>query len=337
MEGLPTGARDRTQPRVSARGFARIPTVMRAQEIIDSAFRRASKISVPAKDPFARLKQTELARVRAVQNNVTNTLQGYVRRFPSFDGLSPFYQELLHVIVDLDATRKSLGAIDWAAKRVNEVGDESVSPIKGARFAEEVLEVKSKAYGRIASLLHQIDRHLVQLDEARRDLRRLPVIEPDVPTLVIAGFPNVGKSSLVRAVSTGKPEVANYPFTTKGVVIGHFEDRHVRHQIVDTPGLLDRDLEARNEIELQAILALRHLADVIVFLVDPSEHCGYTVEAQLKLLEDTRKTFEGTPFLVVESKADLGTKGLGELAFSAETGQGVPEVVQAALARIVTP
>lgn len=309
---------------------------MTAQEIMDSAFRRASKITVPNKDAFTRMKQTEQARIRHVQNQVSNTLQGYVKRFPSFDGLAPFYQELLAVIVDMDGTRKSLGAIDWAAKRINEVGDEAIPRIRAARFGEQVIETKSHAYGRIASLLHQVDKHLVLLDETRRDLKRLPVIEAEVPTVVIAGFPNVGKSSLVRAVSTGKPEVASYPFTTKGVVIGHFEHRHIRHQIVDTPGLLDRELDARNDIEMQAILALRHLADVIVFLIDPSEHCGYTVQAQLKLLEDTKKAFPESPFLVVESKSDLGTKGLGELAFSAENGEHVQEVVDAAIKRMRT-
>lgn len=321
-------------PRVHPRSFSRIPTVMRADELMDSVFRRASKITVHNKDAFIRLKETETARIRSVQNSLTSTLQGYVKRFPSFDGLPPFYQELCDILLDLDRTRKSLGSLDWAWKRIGEIADEAVREVKRGRFAEEVLPAKSQAYGRIASILNQIDPHLVFLDEARRNLRRLPVIEWDVPTVVVAGYPNVGKSSLVRKVSTGTPEVANYPFTTKGVVVGHFEHKFVRHQIVDTPGLLDRDMAARNAIELQAVNALRHLADVIVFLVDPSEHCGYTLEAQLKLLEDTRKTFPDAPFLVAESKSDLKKTGIGEIAFSSETGEGIDELMKLALTRL---
>lgn len=325
---------EKVSAKMHPRSFARIPTIMTADEIIDSAFRRASKITVPAKDPFPRLKQTEQARVRSVQNSVASTLQTYVKRFPSFDQLPAFYNELIDLTLDLDKVRKSLGALDWAWKRVNEVGDEAISAMKKGQHAEQVLQPKQQAYGRISSLLHQVDGDLRFLDEVRQSLKKLPVIEMDQPTVVVAGYPNVGKSSLVRRVSTGTPEVAHYPFTTKGVVLGHFDHKHVRHQIIDTPGLLDRPLDERNPIELQALQALRHLADVIVFLVDPSEHCGYSLEAQLKLLEETRAAFPDAPLVVAESKADLKRAGAGEVAISAETGEGIEDLMQLALARL---
>ena len=331
------GGSSQGAPRVSPRSFSRIPTVRTADEIVDSAFRKASKITISHSDAFQRLKATEIARVRSVQNSVAAALLGYVKKFPSFDGLPPFYQELVDLLVDLDRTRKALGALDWARKRVGEIGDEAVSAIKKGRHNDEVLPAKSQAYGRVASVLQQVNKDLVHLDSVRRELRRLPVIEWDQPTLVVAGYPNVGKSSLVRKVSTGTPEVANYPFTTKGIVVGHFEHKFVRHQIVDTPGLLDRDLEERNAIELQAIQALRHLANVVIFLVDPSEHCGYSLDAQRKLLEGTRATFPDTPLVVAASKSDLpDAKPFPEAdaTFSAETGAGVDELMALALSRL---
>ena len=334
----PTGSEPLRPPRVSPRSFARIPTVRTADEIVDTAFKRASRITVPSNDAFQKMKATEIARVRSVQNTVVHALQTTVKRFPSFDGLPLFYQELMDILVDMDRTRKSLGAIDWASKRVTEVGDEAAKNIKRARFGEEVHPHKQHAYGRVASLLNQVNKDLVYLDEVRRNLKRLPVIEHDVPTIVVAGYPNVGKSSLVRSVSTGTPEVASYPFTTKGIILGHFERNHVKHQIVDTPGLLDRDLDARNAIERQAISALRHLADVIVFLVDPSEHCGYSLDAQRKLLADTRATFPDTPFVIGASKSDLpeAKRGVPEadVAFSVEKQDGVDELMRLAFARM---
>lgn len=307
---------------------------MTADEIIDTTFRRASKLSVSNPDRFMATKQTEIARVRSVQNSVAAILQRYVKRFPSFDGLPPFYQELSDLLLDLDKIRKSLGSIDWAWKRVMEIGDEAAREIKRAPHGLAVHEAKSQAYGRIASVVKQVDPHLKTLNAARQELKRLPTIEWEMPTVVVAGYPNVGKSSLVRKVSSGTPEVANYPFTTKGIVVGHYERDFVKHQIVDTPGLLDRDLTERNDIEMQAIHALRHLAQVIVFLVDPSEHCGYTLDAQLKLLEDTKKTFPGIPFVVAESKADLKTSGIGEVSFSAETGAGLDQLMTLVHARL---
>ena len=45
------------------------------------------------------------------------------------------------------------------------------------------------------------------------------------------GAPNVGKSSLVQALSSGTPEVCDYPFTTRSVKMGHFYVDGARHQV----------------------------------------------------------------------------------------------------------
>ena len=44
------------------------------------------------------------------------------------------------------------------------------------------------------------------------------------------GAPNVGKSSLVQALSSGQPEVCDYPFTTRSIQMGHFFVDGRRHQ-----------------------------------------------------------------------------------------------------------
>jgi nucleolar GTP-binding protein len=41
----------------------------------------------------------------------------------------------------------------------------------------------------------------------QKSLRRIPAIELSTPTVVLVGAPNVGKSTIVRAVSSGTPEV----------------------------------------------------------------------------------------------------------------------------------
>lgn len=62
-------------------------------------------------------------------------------------------------------------------------------------------------------------------------LRILPFVEPDLPTLCLVGAPNVGKSSLVNLLSTGTPEVCNYPFTTRSIKMGHFYIDTQKHQV----------------------------------------------------------------------------------------------------------
>jgi hypothetical protein len=78
------------------------------------------------------------------------------------------------------------------------------------------------------------------LKEIAKVLRAMPVVHPRTPTLCLVGAPNVGKSSLVRIISSGKPEVCNYPFTTRGISMGHFFVENQRFQVTDTPGLLRR-------------------------------------------------------------------------------------------------
>ena len=53
-------------------------------------------------------------------------------------------------------------------------------------------------------------------------------------------------------------------------------------QVVDTPGILDHTLEERNTIEMQAITALAHLRAAVLYIMDVSEQCGYTLEQQVR-------------------------------------------------------
>ena len=61
----------------------------------------------------------------------------------------------------------------------------------------------------------------------------------------------------------------------------------------------------RNEIEREAIAALKYLAHVIIFMIDPSETCGWTLEQQLNLLKEVRRMFPLNPLLVVLNKVDI--------------------------------
>jgi len=169
------------------------------------------------------------------------------------------------------------------------------------------------------------------LNSARNVLRKLPDIR-DEPTIVVAGYPNVGKSCFVKLVSSANPEIASYPFTTRGLAVGHFTRAGRRYQLVDTPGLLDRPLSERNRIERQAILALDYIADVILFLLDPSETCGYMMQDQENLLNEVKNTLKAS-IIVVYNKKDLFQRDYG-LSISTLTGENVEGVVDVLIARV---
>ncbi|MHA1835586.1 MAG: GTPase, partial [Candidatus Odinarchaeia archaeon] len=117
--------------------------------------------------------------------------------------------------------------------------------------------------------------------------------------------PNVGKSTFVKKASSASPEIADYPFTTKKIKIGHFEDEGEKIQIIDTPGLLERPIDEKNKIELQSILALKYLADAVIFLFDPSETCGYPISNQLALFEQIRKLLSDIVIFPIINKVDV--------------------------------
>ena len=136
-------------------------------------------------------------------------------------------------------------------------------------------------------------------------LRVCEVNDGKIASVVVCGAPNVGKSAFIAALSTGKMEVNHYPFTTKQIHVGHFTHRRLQYQMVDTPGLLDRPMEQRNHIEMQAIAALEHIGSLVLFLVDESESCGTPYEEQMNLLEEVKTLLPDTELMLVTSKADL--------------------------------
>jgi len=140
--------------------------------------------------------------------------------------------------------------------------------------------------------------------------------------LVIAGFPNVGKSSLVARLSSAHPKVADYPFTTLSIAVGHADLGFDRLQVLDTPGVLGRAGRA-NPAEAEARAAVRGVATVVVFVIDPSETCGYSVEEQERLLARWKEEFPQLPIIAVETKCDLVRRSTDRLHVSAITGEGL--------------
>ena len=293
----------------------KLPTVLTAEELIEKAFRRASKVTGRNR------KEKALNKLATMSNVLRDYFNRIITSHPSYDNLDDFYREMVDVVVGIRKLKKSLAALSWADSMTQKVITQGVRRIKGGREPERTLR---EVYGRVASIIEQIDDELRFLNEAKMKLREIPTLTDDY-TVVFAGYPNVGKSSIISALSTVKPEVASYPFTTKKIFVGYIDTHTGRIQVIDTPGLLDRPFEKRNRIEKRAILALRHLADVVVFVIDPTESCGFELDKQLSLLEEVREGFN-VPVIEIYSKADLHNMR-DRLAVSTVTGEGLEELL----------
>ncbi len=309
----------------------KIPPILTPDELIDKAFKRANKVQVTARDKATKNKKMAIAKIRKASNTLSSSLNKYIKSFPSFDSMPVFYYELFDVTIGIDDLKKSLGALDWSRKTIRSIADKTADNISRSRDRIYIKKQFNGAYGRFSSVLKQIQKDLAFLDLARTKLKKAPEIDPQKPTIVIAGAPNVGKSFVVARISSAKPEIASYPFTTKNISLGHIENNGSIYQVIDTPGLLDREMEERNEMEKKAILALRHLANIILFIVDPSEHCGYKIESQLQILSDIKSSFPEIPVIEVENKSDIVKTDSSRHKISALTGDGVLELRDAIL------
>jgi len=310
----------------------KIPTILRSNELIDKAFHKATKIpeNLKIKNRIIRKKKNIISKIDAVSDVINSTLEKYISTFPSFDQVNKFDFELINILISIDKIRKSLGAIDWARKQILRLRTEynkKLNKIKTQDQYSNLEELRRMFYGRITSILKQISQHLDFLNYARNQMKELPSINPELTTIVVAGFPNVGKSLFVRQISSAKPKIAKYPFTTQQLNIGHITINNQKVQVIDTPGLLDRNPEERNKIELQAIMALQYLADLIIFILDPSEHCGYTMDEQCKLLDKVRKLFKDVEILDVENKVDILSSSSDRLKISSLEGTNLDELM----------
>lgn len=332
-------------------GLRRLPVVKSPVELCNRSRRETQRVKADADIKNARKR----ARKHATEslNTLTQSLC-----IPLRDVVNGYKSELrrLHpfekVVADLTARARQkkdgltlqdvLNEIHESRKMILEAGKEWVARAKYAETAREAGEAMNEGTEYILNLYQQhASKPVSEILELQRSLRGAPVIQLDTPAIVLVGVPNVGKSSIVRTISSGTPEVNNYPFTTRGMTLGHVEvfwsdnssiakaavpDERRKPgslsqevvmgkyafsqlcQIMDSPGLLLRDNdEDRNEMESLTMAAMQHLPTAVIYVMDLTGEAGdkfSSVSDQLELRRRVRARFPRRPWIDVVSKAD---------------------------------
>jgi GTP-binding protein len=158
----------------------------------------------------------------------------------------------------------------------------------------------------------------------------------------LAGLPNAGKSSLVRAVSSARPKVADYPFTTLNPSLGVVRAGESSFVIADIPGLI----EGASQGAGLGHQFLRHLSRTSVLLhmvditLDEPARDARVIAGELKAHDPA---LARKPRWLVFNKIDAVNDGDARIAktlrtlrwtkpwfkVSALTGQGCPELIRA--------
>jgi len=120
----------------------------------------------------------------------------------------------------------------------------------------------------------------------------------------LVGFPNAGKSSLVRKISSAKPKVADYPFTTIEPVLGIVRIKNQSFVVADIPGLIEGASEGKG----LGHRFLRHIerTKALLFVIDGFEENAWKCYCKLKKeLEAFHPKLLEKKFIVALNKSDL--------------------------------
>ncbi|CAK1593563.1 unnamed protein product [Parnassius mnemosyne] len=293
---------------MSLYNFKKIAVVPTAKDFIDiilSKTQRKTPTVVHKHYKITRIRAFYIRKVKFTQQNFHDRLSRIIQEFPKLDDVHPFYADLMNVLYDKDHYKLGLGQLNTARHLIDNVAKDYVRLLKYGDSLYRCKQLKRAALGRMATIMKRQAANLTYLEQVRQHLARLPSIDPYTRTIIICGFPNVGKSSFINKITRADVEVQPYAFTTKSLYVGHTDYKYLRWQVIDTPGILDHPLEERNVIEMQAVTALAHLRAAVLYFIDPSEQCGHSIEEQISLFESIKPLFSNKPLIVVLNKIDV--------------------------------
>lgn len=288
--------------------FKKITVVPPAKDFVDivlSKTQRKTPTVVHKHYKISRIRTFYMRKVKFTQQTFHDKLTQILTDFPKLEDVHPFYADLMNVLYDKDHYKLALGQINTARHLIDNVSKDYCRLLKYGDSLYRCKQLKKAAMGRMCTIMKRQKQSLEYLEQVRQHLSRLPSIDPNTRTLLICGFPNVGKSSFINKITRADVEVQPYAFTTKSLYVGHTDYKYLRWQVIDTPGILDHSLEERNTIEMQAITALAHLRAAVLYVMDPSEQCGYSIVQQIELFNNIKPLFVNKPLLICTNKVDV--------------------------------
>ncbi len=186
-------------------------------------------------------------------------------------------------------------------------------------FPEE--EIDFLADGKVANNLQEISERFLQTQESAK----LGRVLRDGMTLVIAGLPNAGKSSLLNVLAGRESAiVTEIPGTTRDLLREQIQIDGMPLHLIDTAGLRD----SRDVVEQEGIRRAKQemeKADRVLWIVDGavSDQCKTDSHDHLP---------KNVPITYIKNKIDKSSEVAGitqrddqiEIALSAKTGDGIP-------------
>ncbi|KAF2556115.1 hypothetical protein F2Q68_00017883 [Brassica cretica] len=269
-------------------------------------------------------KSLKLNRLRKVYTrHVTNThltfrnkLSTILRDFPLPNDIHPLYMDLLRFVFDKDRYSFSLGQVNTAKDLIASIANDYANLLAFGGSLKECKALKASAVAGMFSVVNEITPGLAYLEQLRQHMGKLPLVDPDAPTILVSGYPHADKTRFVDGI---------VDFSAKSVafVVGFSGyEGSMRCQVID--GVLDKPVFGDCDVVVDA-LAL-HLGDAIVlFFLDVSGTCGYSVADQVVFFHSVKAVFVDRPLLIVCDESDLMQVSEEDWRLIEEMGGGVGE------------
>ena len=222
---------------------------------------------------------------------IEDRLKMILDRTPEIEELPEFYQDYIDITVGVDDFKQALGALNWAYGIITQLEKEYGAKIRKSS-SERATGLRKQAYGRISSVVHKIEKDLDFLDFAKQSLRNMPTVDFDAISIVIAGFPNVGKSSLMNVlVGEERAIVTDIAGTTRDSIATLYNKFGHEFMLVDTAGMrkktkVHEDLEFYSV--MRSIRAIEH-SDVCILMIDAQTGIESQDMAIFNLIQRNRK------------------------------------------------
>ena len=227
-----------------------------AQDFIDIILSKTQRKTPTVVHPgynIVRIRQFYMRKIKFTHSSYHEKLTQILTDFPRLSDIHPFYADLVNVLYDRDHYKLSLGQINIARQLIDRVGRDYVKLLKYGDSLYRCKALKRAALGRMSEHKHTAEPApvpysplrlscmdfdscrctvmkrqkdaLEYLEQVRQHMMRLPSIDPTTRTIIIAGYPNVGKSSFMNKVTCANVEVQPYAFTTKSLYVGHMDHK----------------------------------------------------------------------------------------------------------------
>ncbi|KAM9977664.1 hypothetical protein ACTFIR_011535 [Dictyostelium discoideum] len=291
--------------------FKNIQIVPTSKELVDIvSLKIQNNFQTDNQNSISHIRSTYMKKVKCASQFYNEKLNQIIIDFPFLEDIHPFYKDILNKECDLNNYKIELNQISIVINSIIKIKNKYLKLLKYSNSLNQFKQLEIISINRIKKLILNYESSLKYLEQFRKHLLNLPSINPNTPTLLIIGYPLVGKSTLTNILTIANVNVEN--FTSNLLLfVGNtnFQNNNNNNndnsilQVIDTQSIFDHPLV--DEIEIKSINALTHLNCCILFLIDISEQCGYSIKKQVDLFLNVQLLFSDKPSLILLNKIDI--------------------------------